>query len=463
MLTIALMVALLPFIAVLAPYITLVAINRFAINENNEIDNKSISTVMSFIILLIGYGTALSTILLPRDLSVVQQYNEELEPGLAAFNLSRFTTIIIIIFSMSLIFKMINQTKMPRSGLSIWLSYVLYGLTTIILPLFTGTVSTFKIQLLYAPIVLTGCYLYSSISDKYIISISKYIMLFYAYASIVAAILAPSWAIQSNYESFIPGIDFRLFGIGGANSIGPLMAVYLAIEFIHPTRSKVRVIHIFVVTTVLLLTQCKAAWVLIIVCSILYMFGKIARRYFPKQDEYNKCLKTVFVTFSLFVIICVIFVAVGIIQPLSYVTLDSFDRGEEVATLTGRTALWAISLAAWETDPIFGYGIGLWDTDFRSYYGMDWAGHAHNQFIHTLASTGLVGLAGLIVYLLSCLIAAIRVRKINSIPLVLLCAIFVSCITETPLLNHGILTIFFFLHLLMFLLLTQALKQQEML
>jgi O-antigen ligase len=131
------------------------------------------------------------------------------------------------------------------------------------------------------------------------------------------------------------------------------------------------------------------------------------------------------------------------------VDLSSVRGGENLFTLTGRTYIWATSLNTWLDDPVFGYGLGLWEGEYRATHAPLFP-HAHNQFIQTLASAGVVGLLGLLAYLWVAVRSALRAAPVTPIPLLLLAAVLAQCLTNVPLRGQYLLEPLVVVHLLLF-------------
>lgn len=115
------------------------------------------------------------------------------------------------------------------------------------------------------------------------------------------------------------------------------------------------------------------------------------------------------------------------------------------ATLTGRTDIWALTIAAAEKRPWLGYGYGdFWDPFnnpecLRIWVYLDWAfNHAHNGWIETWLELGLVGVAALAAYvgqtLYRCLFF-IRENRLaySRLMLLLVARILLGNLTETSL------------------------------
>ncbi|MGZ8369737.1 MAG: O-antigen ligase family protein, partial [Caulobacteraceae bacterium] len=71
------------------------------------------------------------------------------------------------------------------------------------------------------------------------------------------------------------------------------------------------------------------------------------------------------------------------------------------ATLTGRTELWAAALHQWESHKLLGFGYSVFWERLSPWSPVEWVvhdagfyvGHAHNGWLETLLSLGLVGIA----------------------------------------------------------------------
>lgn len=121
--------------------------------------------------------------------------------------------------------------------------------------------------------------------------------------------------------------------------------------------------------------------------------------------------------------------------------LDNFAgtaQGAQLMSMTGRDQIWAVAMEEWRASPVFGYGPGLWDWDFRASIGMANATDAHNQFMDTLARSGLVGATALVLYAVVLLVMSLRyARATGGLSLALFLALAMRSISEVPLLLFG--------------------------
>ena len=124
--------------------------------------------------------------------------------------------------------------------------------------------------------------------------------------------------------------------------------------------------------------------------------------------------------------------------------------------MTGRDQIWAIAMDEWRANPLFGYGPGLWDDAYRQSINMPNATNAHNQFVDTLARSGIVGATGLVLYALTLLVFSVRFsRSTQGLSLALFVTLTLLSISEVPLIMLGYGTEIF-AHLLLVVTLASA-------
>jgi O-antigen ligase len=114
------------------------------------------------------------------------------------------------------------------------------------------------------------------------------------------------------------------------------------------------------------------------------------------------------------------------------------DQGANITSLTGRDRIWAVALDEWAKYPVFGYGLSLFDADFRVLIHISSATHAHNQFIDVLAKAGAVGASCLVFYWAVLLYWSVRYAKATGGLSLLLCtALYLRSISEIPFVMSG--------------------------
>ena len=109
-------------------------------------------------------------------------------------------------------------------------------------------------------------------------------------------------------------------------------------------------------------------------------------------------------------------------------------EGTALMTLVGRTEIWNVALEEWRNHPAFGYGLTIWDLDYRAQIGIPSATHAHNQLYQSLASAGVTGVVGLTIYTATLLWFVLKTAKAShGLTLALFLLLFNYSISEVPL------------------------------
>lgn len=362
-----------------------------------SIASKRRGLLVRILIWMLGIGPAVRELLTPRAL-MLKNSNEML----AAFSeeaanqpLLWFSRILIwgltYVCSLGIICGV--RKRIPLAGFRLWLGVFLFSLGSLIASL-AGTQPAFKIGLFFIPVVFTTVFLLPAVHPDWFVAQAKRVLLIYIYGSLIAAIVAPTWAFQVDYEqSFFSGFNFRLFGVTPqANILGPLVALYLILEIFTFTKAASwKWLNISASVIVLALTQAKTAWLIAIA-------GLVIKQGYEVWVK-SKPISKFFLAFG----VLTIFVFIASVVPDNIIlSFISPKQAESLSTMTGRTEVWEVSLNAWKDNPIFGYGPNLWDLDFRLQFGNRyiWVGQAHNQLIQSLAEAGIVGLSGIIIYAL---------------------------------------------------------------
>lgn len=410
--------------------------------------------VTSAIIWLVGLWPLLLVIITPRDLSIGEQFSLASEGDQAVYAISRIGVGLILgLAGVTLLQAMLRKT-IPRAAIWIWLAYVIFFLATKILSGIGGAVPTFSVSWLYAPLIMTAIYLSVGAEGGRLLSQSKWILLAYIYVSLLAAIVVPDWALLGQYGSLLPGINFRLFGAAThANSLGVMAAGYMALEMIRPSTSRWRAINLSATCVVLLLAQSKTSWGFIAML-LAFLFLQTVIRFASKSAVTGR---SILILSGYIVSLGVGLLALAFV--FDFIRFGEGGHGSALDTLTGRTYIWGLTMDIWRESPIFGYGPELWGEAFRFHYGMPFVGNAHNQYIDTLGSSGLVGLAGLLAYLAVLGYSAMRcANKKNMIPLALLGLLVTYSLTEAPFRDHNIWSSFLLIHLLLVAHLVQSVR-----
>ncbi|MEM2582733.1 MAG: O-antigen ligase family protein [Candidatus Caldarchaeum sp.] len=320
-----------------------------------------------------------------------------------------------------------------RSGLSRQLWFLLLGVFLLalgpMLSAFLGSSPKFSISHLATPLVLMALIFLPSVHLAWFVREVKRLAFFYTMGSLVAAVLAPSWALEVPYKSYIPGFEVRLHGITvHANHTAPFVLLYLLFEVTFPNPTILRWFGLGVAGLVLILTQSKTTWVLLIIGLGLIHLFKLNQR--PTSSRIAGNLFVIFLVLGSFLV-----AATSDVDLLENVTDWAKDRESDLITFTGRSYIWAVVLDIVRENPWFGYGPHLWDPEMALAYAplLGWApAQSHNQYLQSLGEGGIIGLVGLMAYGLIVLQTGWRYRFMGyGLPFVLPLLWFIRGFTES--------------------------------
>ena len=346
-----------------------------------------------------------------------------------------------------------NHEVRPREGRGLFIAFILFYLTNFALNNLFGTRPAFDQKLIYPLLVVIAAYLSRARDTRFTIDATKVGLLIFCAASCAAIVLLPRAAVQQGYASSIPGIGFRLWGLGSnPNSTGPLALILLLLLVWKPFRNRLLQLLGFACgAAVLVLSQSKTAWLAAIIAFPTLWWGKMlyasAVRGMSRNSAYT--VKS----FSRPILVCLLGLTAiaAVIYMQLHDTLTVVSHDEQVTSLTGRTDIWAVALDTWKKSPVFGYGSAMWDDEFRRVIGMDFAYNAHNQFLQSLSVAGALGLAGLLIYTLVLFRYALAANTATrGLSLALFWVIFVRFFTEAPFNMAGLFSGEFVTHMLLF-------------
>jgi exopolysaccharide production protein ExoQ len=234
--------------------------------------------------------------------------------------------------------------------------------------------------------------------------------------SAVTAVIAPEYTVGST-DSLI-GIGVRVHGLANhPNGLAPIMLLYLMLEKAQPSRPLIRWTVGSTAFGLLVLAQSKTSWAAALAVAAIFWAARSRRGVAARL----LVLALVGITF----VGAVVFSDAA--EDLEIVEQRQVDS---LRTLTGRTALWQYGLESWRESPMFGAGPNLY-TDFADRTGQSWAGQAHNQYVQTLGRHGLVGLAGLLIYVVVLLRYGLRhARATGYVSLALVSLLLLRTMTE---------------------------------
>ena len=334
-----------------------------------------------------------------------------------------------------------SRENRASGGGVLFASFWLYFLTGIVLTSALGTHPEFQHDQYYVPFLFAAVYASRAQDPEPAVRFAKVGLFGFLLVSGLVSFVAPQLTIETGYASWFPGVTFRFWGLEShANSMGPLALVYLLVALHQPfERRWLQRFGLLLGVAVLLLAQSKTTWTAAAITVPLLLIVR------------NGAWGTA--AFSLVSLGGVLGIALLVLPALgvSFDALSETRQGYEASRFTGRDVIWSLALQEWMRNPLFGYGISMWNEAYRLQIGMDHAVSAHNQFLQTLSVAGTIGLLGLLVYLGTLARYAIRAaRPSQGLSVALLILVLLRCVTETPLQLESFLSGAFVTHLLLF-------------
>jgi|CXWL01.1.fsa_nt_gi O-antigen ligase len=319
-----------------------------------------------------------------------------------------------------------------------------------------GTRPTFNHFMLYEPLIFALVYFARPSEDwLWYVKQFKRVLLVYILLSALFGVLAPTWS-TGHALSFIPGFDFRLHGIfSHSNKLGVAALMYLVLDMADDTRSTLyRKLAWLVSMGVLIATQSKTAWVSALLAYTIFGIYKLITFIKARHSEYSVMPFILVGLASLSGVVVILWLLEsGVEKWLSGLDAQTY---RSLISLTGRTNIWEITLRSWQENPIFGYGPGLWDMEYRLQYAPQYrfiVGMAHNQFLQTLGASGILGVIGLAIYVSTLVKLGVQYfSTTRGVSLALVVVFLTRSISEAPFENLA-LGITFYAHFILFVLL----------
>ncbi|OLC46758.1 MAG: hypothetical protein AUH80_06225 [Chloroflexi bacterium 13_1_40CM_4_65_16] len=334
-----------------------------------------------------------------------------------------------------------SRENRGASGAGLLIAFGLFFLTNTVLPSALGTHPQFKHDYYYVLFPFAAVYASRMQDPETAIRFAKSALLIFLAASCVASFVAPELTIERNYPSLLPGVTIRFWGLEThANSMAPVALVYLLLAIHQPfERRWLQWLGLVIGVAVLVMAQSKTTWAAAAIAVPLLLVLR-ARAWG----------RAAFLLLTLGVLLAVALLLLPSMGP-SLEDILATQQAHEAATFTGRDVIWSLAVHEWMRNPLFGYGLTMWNDAYRMQVGLNHAVSAHNQFLQSLSMAGSIGLIGLLVYLGTLLRYAIRARHgSRGLSVALFILVLVRCITETPLSIDSFLSGGFVTQLLLF-------------
>jgi len=290
----------------------------------------------------------------------------------------------------------------------------LYFFTNIVSSAFFGAHSSLSHEYLYSILAGTGALLLAQGEGDIAVRTVRNALFIFIVLSALTLAFRPEMVIDRHYQGLIPGFNLRYYGLSShANGFAPLIVVFLMCLWNKPFSSPwLNLLSRTIGVISLVLTQSKTSWIAFTACALCigyFHYGDFFRRqiYNARHPQFAMTLLLTMMTVTTTVGFIFIFTELGETIYLFFTT----SEGEKLLSLSGRDQIWAAAIQEWRRNPLFGYGLNIWDEYYRAQIGIPSAVHAHSQFHQSLSSAGIVGITGLIIYAVALFRFALQTAK----------------------------------------------------
>jgi O-antigen ligase len=379
---------------------------------------------------LIGVGPVALVLVTPRSYLVsFDPQAVALTSGLGTLT-GQILTLATIAMSVTIFLIEATRPTEHRTGRGLVTALILFYATVIVSAELAGHGGLNR-GLFIAPLVIAAFYIAPRIPPTTLVRDARRILRVYIWGSLVAVLVAHSWATfrVQNFQTSYSERDY--FGFGQLlgltphpNALGPVAAVALLFELARFDRGKWWRCNAAAATAVLLLSQSRTAWGAALV-------GLVFLR--PRKGSALSSGRVVTASFA------VAIAGILLMFPSNMQAVSNVAAEQNVSTLGGRELVWTYTLHEFQQSTLIGYGPTLFSPQYRGGALPNWAGQAHNQLLQSMGETGVLGLAAVLVMVV-CLVAGGRRARheTSGLSIALVVMLLVRAVSETPLRNRGV-------------------------
>lgn len=350
----------------------------------------------------------------------------------------RISTVLLIFVALERILNYLSGRKKEMQAPPFLLSsFVLFWFGTVAITALFASHPQLSHEYGYTLILGVAAALSSTYESHKILRAARNGILIFVVIGLVLIPVTPRLVIDMSYtQGYIAGLP-RFAGLSPhALTLGMLAQVSILILWVHPFKnSKINFLSYVVLIFVMILAQSKTALVSFFICSLCMVWVRHGNSLKKRFADANNP------SFGILVVIVGMFTLLGLGVAILFGDMGqkinrfiASDEGTQLVSLTGRDQIWRIALEEWHRNPIFGYGPRLFDEAYRASVSMGNATHAHNQFVDTLARSGLIGEISLVIYFIVLMVLSIRYAKTSGgLTLALFITLAIRSISEIPL------------------------------
>ena len=255
--------------------------------------------------------------------------------------------------------------------------------------------------------------------------------------SLIFAVLDPNVAFMSNMPTRLISPIFK-HQLAGVFEIPNVLGIYsgLGIVLAVGMKSRLRFLSFPICGLALIASESRTAWAATLAAISILIASSVAFRRGRSKLPTRYLIYAGVATLTL------------VLGLLGYVIATN----GQARSLDNRTLVWRYVVNNWTQSPLIGHGPGFWHAMIASSSLPPWVGEAHNQFLETLMTTGILGVLLLIGVVICWTRKAVRAARLGFwMPLAI--EVFILCLAtlEDPFTPWGadpgiwLLSIVFFL------------------
>lgn len=362
------------------------------------------SFVLPVLIGLLLVNLAIQPVLSGRDLRTLFFGMEFVQSGYQSASLAylgkALVYLTLIVSAVEVAHHILARIDRAKSVAPIFLlALVFYFFSAYFLPGIFGKERGLAHFYFYLPLIFSAIYFAAEDNPRRIAICFRNAIGLVLVATIMVAAIQPNMVVQQNFRSAIPIFDFRLWGLAAhPNAFAPLALSFLVLLNAEPFKNSLVTASAWLTGMgAVLFAQSKTVWV---VAAFLLVAHHLFRLLSEMRRGRASFLSALIIGGSYLSAVAFCFAVLAWSFGLAKIDMSLLNAVDTKAlsTLSGRDIIWEYSIREWKANPIFGYGLDLWGAEYRQAMALPTAYHAHNQFLQTLAASGLIGAIGLIVY-----------------------------------------------------------------
>lgn len=351
--------------------------------------------------------------------------------------LQRGGSLLLLLISAERLMNHVTLRRHLPAPLLTW-AFITYWSATVAVPALFGAHPQLSHEYLYSLIIGMAALIASGSDGERVVRAARNALFLFLLAGAVLAVVNPGMVLDTAYrQGVLPGVP-RFGGLATHPvALGMFAQTFLLCLWVWPfSRRWLTLLGWVLGLAALFFAQSKTSWIAFLLCSVAMLAVRHGASVWRRIGDPRQGAFGIVVCLGAIVFVATT-IALFLLADLGGEAASFLDtqEGAQLMSMTGRDQIWVIAMEEWHASPVFGYGPGLWDDDFRAAINMPNATNAHNQFMDTLARSGIVGTTALVLYAGVLLVLSLRAaRATGGLSIALLIALALRSMSEVPLL-----------------------------